>query len=283
MGSLQASDLNRDSNEKNTSAQWGDLGDGTTQWHIFIKAKNDAITPLGKSADAAVAPGANGNIIQLLKGLLGALKAEDSASASGDLLQPIGVVRRDAPTADAANGDYVPLHVDSLGRLRVVGTHPEDGAHTSGDYGNFVLGVASIARTARSADNDYTPLAVGLAGEVFSPPVPEANSAWALSASDSVALEASRVIKASAGKLYKLRITNTLGSSQFIQLFNSTTVPADTTVPTLVTVVNANSVLELDFTIYGRLFSTGISVSNSSTADTKTIGAADCLFNAQYL
>lgn len=282
MGSLQGSDLNRDSDQRRTSAQWGDLGDGSTQWHIFVKAKNDAITPLGKSTDASVAPGANGNIIQLLKGLLAAFKAEDALSASGDLLLPAGVVRRDSPTADGGNGDYVPLHVDALGRLRIVGTFAEDAAHVSGDYGNFMLGVASTSRTTRSANDDYTPLAVGLAGEQFQSPVPEGNLAWATSIYAAHAA-ASGVIKATAGKLYTMTITNDNAAMQYIHFFNLAAVPADTTAPLFAVCVPAKSTLPLDWLEFGRYFSTGICWSNSSTFATKTIGAADCSVTATYL
>jgi len=292
MGTQQSDGLNWDIDGKFTTGEYGDDGDGNDKWVLWIRAADGGVVPLGAIDDAAeVNPAASATVVALLKGLLsknsitalGLLKAEDAAAASGDAGVMMLAIRRDTPTSDAALGDYHALHVDALGRLRVVGTHPEDGVHTSGDYGNFVLGVGNTGRTALAANGDYTPLATGLAGEQFHAMVPEANSSWALSNSDSTALEASRVIKSSAGKLYKLRIVNTLGSAQYVHLFNSTTVPADATVPIVVGYVAAGAVLEMDFTQYGRLFSTGIAVSNSSTPAAKTIGAADCLFSAQYL
>ena len=108
------------------------------------------------------------------------------------------------------------------------------------------------------------------------------SSTNALSTVVSTALEASHVVKAGSGRLYKLTVNNTKASAQFIQVFNSTTVPADTAVPILSYVVAANANLDINFEA-GRFFSTGISVSNSSTSATKTIGSADCWIMAEYL
>lgn len=98
----------------------------------------------------------------------------------------------------------------------------------------------------------------------------------------SSALEASHVIKASAGNLYTITGYNSKTSSQFIQVFNSTTVPADTTVPIYTFTVPPSSNFSLDFGTLGEAFSTGIAISNSSTAATKTIGSADCFFTVRF-
>jgi hypothetical protein len=95
----------------------------------------------------------------------------------------------------------------------------------------------------------------------------------------STALEASHVLKASAGTLVSLVGYNSKVSAQFIQLHNSATVPADTAVPAYVFTVPAASNFSLDVP-GGIPFTTGISVCNSSTAPTKTVGAADCWFSA---
>lgn len=93
--------------------------------------------------------------------------------------------------------------------------------------------------------------------------------------SDGGALVASRVISTTPIKLFSLIVLNT-GAAQYIQLFESTTVPANGAVPELPAVyVAANSTVQFDFGVYGMDFDS-LSVCNSSTAATKTIGSADC-------
>jgi hypothetical protein len=97
----------------------------------------------------------------------------------------------------------------------------------------------------------------------------------------STALETGHVLKASAGVLHGFSGYNSRTSQQFIQVFNSTTVPADATVPIIVMLVPPQSNFYWDSVKFGVPFSTGISISNSSTVATKTIGSADCFFFAQ--
>jgi hypothetical protein len=101
-----------------------------------------------------------------------------------------------------------------------------------------------------------------------------------MTVANSTAFEASRVIKSSAGTIFSLSGYNS-GPAQFIQFFNSTTVPANATVPVAVFAVSAASGFFLEWE-KGLPFSTGISISNSSTAATKTIGSADCFLTATY-
>lgn len=102
----------------------------------------------------------------------------------------------------------------------------------------------------------------------------------ALTRVSSTVNEASKVLKASAGKLHSLSGYNAKVSAQFIQIFNSATVPADATAPDLVFTVPASSNFSLDLGMPGLPMSTGISVSNSSTQATKTIGSADVYYTA---
>lgn len=99
----------------------------------------------------------------------------------------------------------------------------------------------------------------------------------------STALEASHVLKASAGQIMELSVFNSKSSAQFILLMNSTTVPSNGAVTLLYPPIpiSANTLLVIDFP-YPLVASTGIAICNSSTGTfTKTIGSADCAFYAQ--
>lgn len=92
------------------------------------------------------------------------------------------------------------------------------------------------------------------------------------------------VVKASAGILYSAQGFNNKASSQYIQIHDASSLPADAAVPVagLSILVPATSQWAFDFGPRGRAFATGIVICNSSTLATKTIGSADCSFDAQY-
>jgi hypothetical protein len=98
----------------------------------------------------------------------------------------------------------------------------------------------------------------------------------------STAYEASHIAKASAGTLYGVMGFNSNAAAQYIQCFNSATVPADTTVPTI-TPIYAAGLSNFSFGLVVPLyFSAGITCTNSSTGPTKTLGGTDVFFTILY-
>jgi hypothetical protein len=118
---------------------------------------------------------------------------------------------------------------------------------------------------------------------VTSNETPDATSTYAPTNATTTVYATNLVAKASAGVLFCVTGYNSRASAQFIQLHNTASLPADTAVPVMTFLVSGQSNFSLDFGgKFGRFFSTGITICNSSTGPTKTSGAADCWFDAQY-
>jgi len=96
------------------------------------------------------------------------------------------------------------------------------------------------------------------------------------------AAAASAIVKAGPGAVFGWNVTNGNAAARWLQFFDSATVPADTAVPlfSIPLAIGGSSNISL---IRPRVFLKGIVVCNSSTAATKTLGAADSLFDIQYV
>ena len=91
----------------------------------------------------------------------------------------------------------------------------------------------------------------------------EAGVTWPLS-KHSNGYSTNLVVKSGMGKLFGFTVFNSKASTQYILLFDAAT-------------------LLVSYGMVGRAFNTGCVLVNSSTANSKTVGSADCWFDAQYL
>ena len=90
------------------------------------------------------------------------------------------------------------------------------------------------------------------------------------------ALVASRIASKVPCKLLALIVYNSNAGKQYIQVHETDALPAEGSVPKLPAMpVNGDTVLMLDFGTYGVDLDK-LTICNSSTAATKTIGGADC-------
>lgn len=82
-------------------------------------------------------------------------------------------------------------------------------------------------------------------------------------------------------RLHRLIATNTNAAVRYIQIFDASSLPADGAVPLISFPLAAAASTQppIDFGVYGRTFSVGVVVCNSTTEGTKTIGSADSFFD----
>lgn len=99
----------------------------------------------------------------------------------------------------------------------------------------------------------------------------------------SQALASSLVAMTGTAYLVSFTVNNTNAAAQFIQFHDARTLPSDGAIPAVTFTAAASSDKFVSYTLPGRLFEAGIVVCNSSTAATKTIGAADCFFDVQTI
>ena len=101
-------------------------------------------------------------------------------------------------------------------------------------------------------------------------------------AAQTTAYAASLVVKAAAGTLYQIFGYNSHSATVFVQVHNTTSLPADTSVPIITFAVPATSNFALDLGLMGRAFGTGITVASSSTGPTLTVSGSTAWINALY-
>ena len=98
----------------------------------------------------------------------------------------------------------------------------------------------------------------------------------------SARLEASCVVKTGPGILYGFTFSNTLASAQYVLLFDAAGVPADGAIPILAKSCPTNDAVGFAW-LPGRTFLVGVVLCNSTTNTSKTLGAANCFFDVQFV
>lgn len=112
--------------------------------------------------------------------------------------------------------------------------------------------------------------------------VPDATAAYAPTNATTTVLSNNLVIKNTSGTLFSFSCHNNKNQAQYIQLHNATALPADGSVPVFVFKINSDTSIFIEWSVFGRHFTNGIVICNSSTVATKTIGVNDCFFDVQY-
>lgn len=197
--------------------------------------------------------------------------AEDIAHTTADKGVQMLAVRKDtAASLSGTDGDYNPLITDTNGRLHVL----------DANSASILTAVQLIDDAISGAEMQVDvvaalPAGSNLIGEVDVKPIEPSNI-------NTSALVASLVVKASAGTVYEIRGYNSLASTQFIQIHDASSLPSESATPEDVISAEASSNFFITYP-QGKTFATGIVVTNSSTAATKTIGAADCWFSAEFI
>ena len=95
------------------------------------------------------------------------------------------------------------------------------------------------------------------------------------------------IVKASQGRVYKIRGLNAAAAVRYIKLYDKATAPAATDTPTHTFAVPASAVFDIDFGLIGVSFTAGISYRLTTGApdnDTGALTAADILgLNVMYM
>lgn len=166
----------------------------------------------------------------------------------------------------------------------------EDAAAASGDTGVFVLAVRrDTPATNASAAADYAEFAVNGVGALWASQASVATGGATMYRLLSAASTNANNIKASAGKIYKIWVTNTNAAVRYVKIYNTATAPtAGAGTPILTLAVPGNTAgggAVFDAGDVGANFSTGIGITittGAADADTGAVAANEIIVHVLY-
>lgn len=206
---------------------------------------------------------------------------EGSLEASGDTNWfAVQAVRTNANTIELATGNLSAqpaygweLSVNALRRIRVRAT-----ARTSGTQSwRFVQGTYATEPIPAAQISGTQPVSGTVT--VINPPGTTYNVVTTASTN-------SAVVKATAGMLYEITISNPTATAAYVKLYNKATAPTvGTDVPVLTQAVAAGATVALSFGQVGKRFATGIGIAcTAAAAATDTgVSVAGIQINATYI
>jgi hypothetical protein len=221
-------------------------------------------------------------------------KAEDAAHASGDTGVAVLAVRRDtAAVGSGTDGDYSTLNVNASGALYTTlqGVTTTTAAPTGSDTA-LVVGIHPDSVNANGQTTMSASAPVVIASDqsaVQVNPVPATTGG--LSIFRSIDLdESEEEVKASAGQVYGMWVSNTATSTRFLKFYNATAanVTVGTTTPVITIPIPGNSsddVSGLLASAHGIAFGTAITVAATTAVadnDTGAPGANEVIVNIFY-
>lgn len=209
---------------------------------------------------------------------------EGNLEATGENWFSVQAVRSNANTIETATGalSAMPLYawelsVNALARVRVRCT-----ARTSGTQNwLFKLGTYAtepIPASQVTATQAVSGTVTANQGTIATPTASNINS---------LATTNANIIKASAGSVYNIAISNISASPRYVKLYNkATAVVVGTDIPILTIAVPGGALVQNNFGILGHRFTVGICLavtSSSADTDTTVIGANEVKILTSYL
>lgn len=218
---------------------------------------------------------------------------EDAAETAGGVLLMAGTVRRDTAASSAGTtGDNATLNTDSVGALwtRDTATQVDDAAFTPAT--GRVMPVAYLAD--ETATDSVDEGDAGIARMTLDRKQVVANYAHTAGGAipyklNSAATTNATSVKASAGQIYTLMVTNTNAAVRYLKLYNKASAPTVGTDTPVQTYAIPGATTGGGFTIsfpVGMTFSTGIAFATTTEAtDAGTTGVAanEIIVNMTYL